>query len=70
MLLLSRRVSQKIVLPELGVTITVVAIKGGVVRIGIEAPPRVSVFREEVLQQAGTAAPVPAARPREWSGSD
>jgi carbon storage regulator len=62
MLVLSRRVSEKMVLPGLGVTVTVVAIKRGAVRLGIEAPPRVSVFREEVLQRDGTAAPPPGAR--------
>jgi carbon storage regulator CsrA len=49
MLVLSRRLSEKIVLPTLGVTITVVAVKPGVVRLGIEAPSDVPVLREELL---------------------
>jgi carbon storage regulator CsrA len=51
MLVLSRRVKEKLVLPDLGVTIQVVAIKSGTVRLGIEAPPDVSVLREEVHQR-------------------
>jgi carbon storage regulator len=53
MLVLSRRATQKIVLPELGITITVVAVKGGVVRVGIDAPAQVTVLREELLQRDG-----------------
>ncbi len=52
MLVLSRRLHEKIVLPGLNVTIQVVAVKGGTVRIGIEAPPDVQVMREELLDQS------------------
>jgi carbon storage regulator CsrA len=48
-LVLTRRLHEKIVLPSLGMTIQVVAIKGGTVRLGIEAPPDVRVLREELL---------------------
>jgi len=51
MLVLSRRLNERIVLPGLGITIEVVAVKPGVVRLGIEAPPDVPVFREEVLDR-------------------
>ena len=56
MLVLTRRPQQKIVLPDLQVTVTVVAVKGGAVRIGIEAPPDVQVLREELLDQSQAAA--------------
>jgi carbon storage regulator CsrA len=64
MLVLSRHVREKIVLPELGVTVTVVAVKGSAVRVGIEAPPQVRVLREELRQRDGAMAP-PATRPVE-----
>jgi carbon storage regulator CsrA len=52
MLVLSRRQGEKIVLPGLGVTIQVVAIKPGIVRIGIEAPPEIPILRQEILDQS------------------
>jgi carbon storage regulator CsrA len=55
-LVLTRRPHEKIVLPGLGVTITLVAVKGGSVRLGIEAPPDVQVMREELLDQSRAAA--------------
>ena len=57
MLVLSRRLNEKIVLPGLNVTIQVVAVKGGAVRLGIEAPPDVQVVREELLDQSEAPAP-------------
>ena len=63
MLVLSRRATQKLVLPELGISITVVAIKGGAIRVGIDAPPQVTVWREELRQRDGPSAPAPATRP-------
>jgi carbon storage regulator CsrA len=50
-LVLSRRVGEKLVLPGLGVTVEVLAVKGRVVRIGIVAPPDVKVVRGELLGQ-------------------
>ncbi len=52
MLVLSRRRNEAIVLPGLNVTIRVAAVKGGAVRLGIEAPSHVDVFREELLGRA------------------
>ena len=49
MLVLSRRLNEKVVLPGLGVTLQVVSAKAGVVRLGIEAPPDVAVLREELV---------------------
>jgi carbon storage regulator len=48
MLVLSRKVNEKIVVDG-GIVITVVKIEGSQVRIGIEAPGHVKVFREELL---------------------
>jgi carbon storage regulator CsrA len=57
MLVLSRRLGEKILFPSLGITMQVVGIKGGVVRIGIEAPSAVKVVRDELL--APRASPPP-----------
>ncbi len=51
MLILSRKSGQTIVLPELGVALTVLDLRGDRARIGISAPPEVSVHREEVWRR-------------------
>jgi carbon storage regulator CsrA len=48
MLVLSRKVGEKIVIPGLKAEIAVVAIKGKAVRLGIVAPVEVAVRRQEV----------------------
>jgi carbon storage regulator CsrA len=53
MLILSRRMSEKIVLPDVQTTLQVVAIRAGAVRLGFEAPIEVRVFREEVWERTG-----------------
>jgi carbon storage regulator CsrA len=63
MLVLSRRTDEKVVFPTINTTIQVVAVKAGLVRLGIEAPADVPVFREEVLARAGN--PVAVARQQE-----
>ena len=49
MLVLTRRQNEKIVLPGLNITIQVLDLKGGRVRIGIDAPPDVKILRSEVV---------------------
>jgi hypothetical protein len=39
------------VIPRIQAAIQVVGVQGGIVRLGIEAPADVKVFREEVVQQ-------------------
>jgi carbon storage regulator len=51
MLLLSRKLGERILVPDCKLAITVVEIKGNAVRLGISAPPEVAVYREEVLRQ-------------------
>ena len=68
MLVLSRRENEKIVLPELGITLEVVRIQGNTVRIGIEAPREIRIVRSEVQNQparrsAGKASSISAASP-------
>jgi carbon storage regulator len=48
MLILSRRVNEKIVIGD-DVVISVVEVRGDQVKLGIEAPRNVKVFREEVF---------------------
>jgi len=52
MLVLSRKVNEKIVIDG-GIVVTVVKIEGGQVRLGIEAPGHIKVFRQEILGKAG-----------------
>ena len=54
MLVLSRKVGEKIVIGE-NVQVTVVAITGTKVRLGIEAPKGVPVDREEVHRRRTAA---------------
>ncbi|MEM7455547.1 MAG: carbon storage regulator [Planctomycetota bacterium] len=67
MLVLSRRVDEKIFFPALGISLKVVRIKGNTVRLGIDAPPEIRVVREEVsrggelIEQASASRDVPAA---------
>lgn len=51
MLVLSRQTGQSIVVPDTDLTVTVLKVSGGKVRLGIVAPASVSVHRQESLQQ-------------------
>jgi carbon storage regulator len=48
MLVLSRKLGEKIVIGD-NIVLTVVAIKGNQIRVGVEAPRTVSVWRGELL---------------------
>ncbi len=61
MLVLSRRPNEKIVLPTINTTVQVVSIRPGLVRLGIEAPPEVTVVREELAQGSAPRTPPPPA---------
>ncbi len=50
MLVLTRRPGESIVVGE-NIVVTVIEIKGGQVRIGIDAPREVDVYREEIYEQ-------------------
>ncbi|WP_461255472.1 carbon storage regulator CsrA [Treponema sp. R80B11-R83G3] len=47
MLILSRRVDEKVVIGD-DIKISIIEIRGDQVRIGIDAPKKVKVFRQEV----------------------
>jgi carbon storage regulator len=57
MLVLSRKIGERIVLPGCGVTVTVLESRGGQVRLGIAAPAGVAVDRKEVRHRPCRAAP-------------
>jgi carbon storage regulator CsrA len=69
MLVIARRAQESLIIPSARATIQVVAIRSGSVRLGVEAPPEVKVYREELyerLQETGAGAassfpPVPDA---------
>jgi carbon storage regulator len=59
MLVLSRKLGEKIYIND-NICITVVDIDRGKIRLGIEAPREVPIFRQELLPAQGKA-PEPAA---------
>jgi len=62
MLVLSRKVNQQIQIgPE--IVVTVISVAGSQVRLGIEAPQHVRVYRREVLQPPAPPAAPPAETP-------
>jgi carbon storage regulator len=52
MLALSRKVGEKIIIGD-NITITVVSVQGDRVRLGIDAPRNVPVWREELVVEKG-----------------
>jgi carbon storage regulator len=50
MLVLSRRIGESIVIGD-DVTVTVLEVRGDVIRVGIDAPRSVAVHRAELLEQ-------------------
>jgi carbon storage regulator CsrA len=56
MLVLSRRQDDKIVFPNLGITVEILRIAGQSVRIGVDAPSDVRVLRHELADKLGEIA--------------
>lgn len=50
MLVLSRKQTESVVLPDLGITIRVLKVAGNRVQIGIDAPKEVRVLRGELCE--------------------
>jgi carbon storage regulator CsrA len=57
MLVLSRKLGQRIFVPQLRMIVTVVALTEGKVRLGFSAPPEVEIYREEVANQKSASEP-------------
>jgi carbon storage regulator len=51
MLVLSRRNHQRIVFPTLGISLEILQISAGQVRVGIDAPANIPVHRSEVADR-------------------
>ena len=51
MLVLSRKLGERILVPHCELTFTVVAIDGNTVKLGITAPTNIDVYREELWRQ-------------------
>ena len=62
MLVLSRKVGERILIGD-NISVTVVRITGGGVRLGVEAPPDMAVIRQELKgrleQEEALACPAP-----------
>lgn len=58
MLVLSRKIGESIEIGG-GIRVTVTEVRGGRVRLSIQAPPDVRVFRKEILDAIANAAAVP-----------
>jgi len=50
MLVLTRNVGESIIIGDL-ITIVILGVKGGQVRIGVEAPKEIQVHREEIYEK-------------------
>jgi len=65
MLVLTRRENEKILLPDVGVTVELMSVSGNRARLGISAPDNIRILREEVaagqaiVQKAVARGPVP-----------
>jgi carbon storage regulator len=55
MLVLSRKLGEKLVIGD-NIVVTVVKIDRNQIRLGIEAPPEVSVYREEICPDRARSA--------------
>jgi carbon storage regulator len=59
MLILSRKLGERVVVPYLELVVTVLAIRGKTVQLGITAPEEIKVYREEVWQRYGQETQAP-----------
>lgn len=62
MLILTRRVGETVMIGD-AITVTVLAVSGNQVRVGVNAPKDVSVDREEVRERKASGEPPPKERP-------
>ncbi|MCM2369458.1 carbon storage regulator CsrA [Aporhodopirellula aestuarii] len=65
MLVLSRKTDESIVINE-NVTVVILSVQGGKVRLGIEAPKEVPIMRQEIANNANQNDPS-TTQPQSWS---
>ncbi len=58
MLILTRRVGQTVVIGD-NITVTVLAIRGNQIRLGVTAPKEIAVDREEIAERKAAGLPKP-----------
>jgi carbon storage regulator len=51
MLVLTRNPGEQICIPQCGLSVTVVAVDGGSVRLAFDAPSELGIYRKEVWQR-------------------
>jgi carbon storage regulator CsrA len=56
MLVLSRRPKETIRFPQLGISVSIVSVKGSRVQIGVDAPPEIQILRRELETDPDTCA--------------
>jgi carbon storage regulator len=62
MLVLRRKIGERIVVPHCELAVTVIAVEGKTVRLGISAPEDVATYREEVWHHLGQPKHAPLER--------
>ena len=66
MLILTRRIGEKLIIGE-NVIVTVLALQGNQIRVGIDAPKEVKVHREEIYQKIQSERKISLLKDREPS---
>ncbi len=56
MLILSRRATETLRFPQLGISVSIISVKGSRVQVGIDAPPEIRVIRHELEEQSNVSA--------------
>jgi carbon storage regulator len=69
MLILSRKIGEAIVIPELHTTLTILRVSGRNVRIGIQAPTDYAVYRHELWNKIQSESDGELIEPRQDSNS-
>jgi carbon storage regulator len=50
-LILTRKLDERILVPQCGLSITVIAVHGKTVQLGFSAPAEIEIFREEIWER-------------------